>query len=163
MIQTETIEDAPILIPNKGHRNFTKTEEYIPKGTKIKGDVKIISGKRRGEDFDYRMFATDNNKLIYLDKIKPMENQKDTEVTLGADGATQGAVVTIPQKSGFNLDAITIGTMIVAAGGTYWYAKHKKFKTHHALMMTGVALVAGYFGGQAIQQVTGKNKVVIAK
>ena len=64
----EVIEDAPVLVPNKEHANFTRTEIVIPAGTKIEGEVKIIKGKRRGEPFTYRLFCTNDNQYIYLKK-----------------------------------------------------------------------------------------------
>ena len=54
----EIIEDAPILLPNKEHKNFTKSESILPKGTLVEGDFKNVSGLRRGNPFNYRVFTT---------------------------------------------------------------------------------------------------------
>ena len=63
MISTVTIEDAPVLIPNEDHQNFTQGKDVIKKNTQVSGDVQIVSGLRRGEPFTYRLFLTSNNKL----------------------------------------------------------------------------------------------------
>jgi hypothetical protein len=63
------IEDAKILIPNKDHFNFTESSRVIKANTILQGDAKYIRGKRRGEDFLYRLFATSDNKIIYLNKV----------------------------------------------------------------------------------------------
>ena len=65
-----TIEDAPILIPNKEHSNFTQSNAVIDKGTLIEGNELFINGKRRGEDFTYKLFRTKDNNLIHLKKIQ---------------------------------------------------------------------------------------------
>jgi len=73
------IEDATTLIPNKDHRNFTETGVLIPKGTEVEGEIKNISGLRRGKPFVYRLFLTNKKQFIFLNKIKP--NMEATEVT----------------------------------------------------------------------------------
>lgn len=160
MLQELTIlEDAPILIPNKSHKNFTQTEEYIPKGTKVNGQIVTIKGFRKGQSFDYKLFLTEN-KLIYLNKVQPM---KDVEVNLGADGIQEQTTVSIPQRNGLNLDPITIGSILVFAGAAYWYGNSKNFAMHHKLMLTGGAAIAGYFAGQLGDHLLGKNKVTVVK
>ncbi len=154
-----TLADAPILIPNQGHENFTQTDEYIPKGTEVEGEIKIVAGKRRGEPFKYKLFLTDK-KFIHLDKVQPMKN---VEVTLGAEGGKDSTMVAIPQRSGLNLDPITIATIAVVAGGTYWYGNSKGYSMKHKLVLSGVAIIAGYFAGQGVNQLIGKNKITVLK
>jgi hypothetical protein len=77
----EIIEDAPILLPNKEHKNFTKSESILPKGTLVEGDFKNVSGLRRGNPFNYRVFTTKEGDIIYSKYVKPMA----VEVTMGAD------------------------------------------------------------------------------
>ncbi len=160
MLELTTLADAPLLIPNPSHKNFTQTDEYIPKGTKVKGEIKTIKGLRRGQPFNYKLFLTDN-KFIHLNKVQP--NMKDVEVTLGADGIQDQTTVSIPQKKALNLDAITIGTMLVIAGGAYWYGNSKKYSMKHKLIISGLAAVAGYFAGQGVNKIIGKNKITVLK
>ena len=64
------VNDAPVLIPNKAHSNFTKSDEILKKGSIVKGDEIFINGKRRGEDFTYRLFRTTDGKLIYTKRYR---------------------------------------------------------------------------------------------
>ena len=62
-------EDTKTLIPNKEHKNFTETNTIIPKGTIVEGEMKSIQGKRKGEDFLYRVFFTNDGHIIFQNKI----------------------------------------------------------------------------------------------
>ena len=92
MINAVVIEEAHVLVPNKEHQNFTRTREILPVGEKIVGSFKSIKGKRRGEDFSYRVFITNNGEIIYSNKIK--EEMKPTAKgrcnTIAAVGAGLG-------------------------------------------------------------------------
>ena len=85
-----TLADAEVLIPNNDHKNFTFSGQIIKEGTNINGEEVYINGLRRGEPWVYRLFKTDNNQLIYLNKVKTMPT---TEVKLGADAGQTTTVV----------------------------------------------------------------------
>lgn len=148
-----TIEDAKVLIPNKEHKNFTTNNEIIEKGTELEGTSKKIFGLRRGKPFSYRIFETTDNKIIYLNKIKPMA----TEVTLGADsGQTATRINLLPQeKSSRNTFMYTIGGGIA---GFLW-AKYKKHDLKKSAMYIGVGAVLGY--GLSMLMDKGKNNITV--
>lgn len=145
MAELTVLSDAQVLMPNQSHQNFTQTEEIIPAGTKVKGSEKIIKGKRRGEPFEYKLFFTDTNKIIYLNKVKPMEN-KVTEVKLGADAT----VVKIPTANHFSKN--TLISVAVVGGGAFAFCKHKKYEMKKTAIITISAIIAGYFLGQYIDK-----------
>ncbi len=149
-----TIADTSVLTPNAEHKNFTATDEIIPAGTKVCGTMKVIKGKRRGEDFDYKIFVTDKNQFIYLNKIKPMET---TEVTLGADSASSATVVSIPNKG--KMTKTEIVTTIVGAAAGFAYCKYKKHDTKRTIIYAVVGAVAGFFAGKLIE----KHRAVVVK
>jgi len=154
MIQTVTIDTAPILIPNLEHKNFTESSFEIPKGTKISGDFKVINGLRRGKPFDYRVFVTNKNEIIYTKYIKPMAN---TEVTLGADAQVQATKVDIIPAENSRTMKNVIGS---ATGGIIGYAIAKKqgFNTTKTLLCAGVGAIAGYL---IIKQYTKKQGIIV--
>ena len=147
-MKVTVIEDAKVLIPNKEHLNFTEGNEVIKKGTEIEGNPKQIKGKRRGEDFVYKLFGTNDNKIIYLKKIKPMEK---TEVTLGADAQTSATIVDIPVGKKLFTKNATIYMLIGAAAG-FGFAKYKKYKTGKIVMSTSVGAVAGFALGTYVDK-----------
>lgn len=147
-MQVELIEDAPVLIPNKEHKNFTHSNTILAKGTTLDGNKIEVKGKRKGEDFTYRLFATDNKQLIYLNKTKP--TMKATEVTLGADGATP-TVVTMP-KAGELFTTHTVIGMLIGAGAAYMYAKKSKSDKTKTMLYVGGGAVAGFFAGRFIER-----------
>ncbi len=139
----EVIEDAPVLLPNANHLNFTTTKDVIKKGAIIGGKEQRITGKRRGEPFQYRLFITDKNQLIHLNKVKPMET---TEVTLGADAQVSPTEVIIPSKTNFSKHTI-IGSLL-GGGVGYWYAKKTKLDNNKMLVAVGAGVLIGFFAGR---------------
>lgn len=136
-----TNQDSKILIPNQEHKNFVETNSIIPKGTEISGDVKVIDGLRRGAPFTYRLFETNNNELLFLKNIEPMNTR---EITLGADGQTTPTVVDLLPAESFNRTK-KMGLVIGAVAG-FSYAKYKKHDMKKVAMYIGVGAVAGYLG-----------------
>ncbi len=63
-------ELAEILIPNKEHKSFSGSNMFIDQGTKLDGTPTVVNGQRRGKPFDYKLFKTDSDQYIYLNKIK---------------------------------------------------------------------------------------------
>lgn len=143
-MQVKLAEDARVLIPNSVHQNFTETEEIIHKDTILNGEPKVIRGLRRGEPFDYKLFLTENNKLIHLKKTRNMDA---TEVKLGADSSKTPTVVNLKQT--VLAKPAIIGAISGAVIG-FGYAKYKKHETKKIGIYTLVGAVAGYVIGRVI-------------
>ena len=154
MIKVVTIDTAPILIPNLEHKNFTESRFVIPKGEEISGEFKVINGLRRGKPFDYRVFVTKKEEIIYTKYIKPMAN---TEVTLGADAQVQATKLDIiPAEKSKTMKTLIGG----ATGGVLGYAIAKKqgLNTTKTLIYAGVGAIAGYF---IVKQYTKKQGIIV--
>ena len=91
-----TIENATILVPNNEHKNFTETNEVIPASKTLVGEFKLISGLRRGKPFDYRIFTTDEGKVIYANTVSPQPKEFTTEP---AKEPTAGKKLTISNRA----------------------------------------------------------------
>lgn len=139
MIKTTTIEDAVVLIPNKEHQNFTSTNEIIPKGSEIEGNAQIVKGLRRGEPQDYRLFVTNDNKIIFLNKTKIKTNMENREVTLGVGGEKSIVVNDSMPKLG---RPVVLGAIGGALAG-YGYCKYKghDMKKAQFILLSVVRLV----------------------
>jgi hypothetical protein len=142
------ISDAYILMPNKAHENFTKTDEVVKKDTVLNGRILNIDGKRKGEDFTYRLFQTEKGNLIFQNKTKPIMN---TEVSLGANGlkaaTPRKTEIKMPSKA---IDkAHIIGAVAGSVGGFFLAKKMKKTgRTPYYFAIGGAA--AGYVIGRLI-------------
>lgn len=147
------ISNASILIPNNDHKNFTDSGSVIEKGTIIDGQPKIIQGLRKGKPFAYRLFITNKEEIIHLNKIKPMDK---TEVYLGADSNTTPTVVRMPNESNFGMRPI-LGTVIGGIVG--YYVAKKKYPTK-LMMFTVLGAVAGFAAGKYLQ---GQGSVLFKK
>lgn len=154
-MEIELIEDANVLIPNKEHENFTRTEKLIAQGTILNGEPKTIRGKRRGEDFNYKLFLTEDKEFIHLNKTKPMTT---TEVTLGADATQTPTVVSIPSAKKI-FTPMVIGGTLIGAGAGYYYAKKKNADTKKRNMYIVVGAVLGFFGAKYFE----KRKGIVVK
>lgn len=139
MINTIVLEDAPILIGNKEHKNFTDSGVKLKKGTKLTGEFRSISGLRRGEPFVYKVFVTDKKQIIYSKFIK--NNMENTEVKLGADAQVTPTKVVMP-KDGNKVRNIQVGSVLAGAVVGFSFAKYKKYdmkKTVISMLVGGVA------------------------
>lgn len=118
-MQIIVIEDAKVLVPNKEHKNFTATDLIIPSGTELEGDKILVDGMRRGEPFQYKLFKTNDNRYIYLNKTQP--NMATTQVYLGADAQTSPTIVDVPQPK-----LLSTTNVVGAIAGYFvghWYSK----------------------------------------
>ena len=131
------IEDAKVLIPNVEHQNFTEGKDVIKKGTEINGSKKVIAGLRRGEPFEYRLFLTTDNKLIYINKIKNMETES------GIDATTVNLKQNLLAKPAI---LAAIGGAVIGFG----IAKYKKQDMKKALLYTLIGAAAGFIGGKLV-------------
>jgi hypothetical protein len=141
-MQARVNNDSKFLVANTDHKNFTETDEIIEEGSIINGNPKNIEGLRRGEPFTYRLFILDNDKILYLNNITPM-NQ--TEVTLGADSQQSATTVNLLPAETFNRTN-TMGIVIGGLAG-FAFAKYKKHDMKKVAMYIAVGAIAGYFGG----------------
>lgn len=129
-------KDAKVLVPNKEHKNFTETSEVIPAGTELEGDFKSIRGERRGEPFSFRVFITNDGRIIYSNNVKEM---KATEVMLGADSSATPTRVNFLPAETFKTSRVVVS---LAAGiGAYMYAKKKGKK---AVKWAVIGAAVGY-------------------
>lgn len=146
-MEVEVITDASILVPCEAHRNFRSTNEFIPKGTKLNGHPKIVKGLQRGKPFDYNLFYTDKDEIIYIKNIKPMQR---TEVTLGADSATSATKIDLPNQS--NLGKRPLIGAVIGAAAAYGFAKYRKVTTHKTMAIyVIIGCLVGFAAGKYIQ------------
>jgi hypothetical protein len=156
MITATIIESAPVLVPNVEHKNFTESRNEIPKGRTIEGDFKIISGLRRGQPFDYRVFVTKKNEIIYSKFVKPMAT---TEVTLGADAQVSATKVEmIPTERSTTIKNVVGG----ATGGIIGFAIAKKQGVNmtKTVIYASIGALAGYL---IARQYTKKSGIIVQK
>lgn len=150
----KVLENTKVLIPNPEHQNFTESDIVIPEGETVTGKIINIKGKRRGKDFIYRLFLTNQNKYIYLNKLRIM----NTEVTLGADAAqTETKINFIPAEATSRNKFIA--TVLGGVAG-FAYAKYKKHDMKQAAMYIGIGAVAGYIAGVILDK---KQQVIVKK
>lgn len=155
-MEVQVIRHATILIPNKEHENFTETENVIKAGTLLFGNPVTIKGKRRGEDFEYKLFKTNDNKFIHLNKINPM---RTTEVTLGADNKQSATLISIPSTKKLLTKNIIISTLVGAGTGYYYSAKIKSLDKKKVLMYSVGGAIAGFLFGKWLE----KQKGIVIK
>lgn len=160
MIPAKVTERAEILIPNKEHKSFTRTNTFIEPGTDVVGKATVITGLRKGQPFDYRLFEIKKNNFIYLNKtnLKPTE-MKSTEVKLGADAQRQPTIIN-EKPSGFSISnhpkAMGAAVGALAGGIIGWaYSHHLKHepKMKKEFAVKGAVLFAaiGFGVGAYIQ------------
>lgn len=147
--EVKVIANANVLKANKEHKNFTETKEVIPMGTTLYGKTIMVDGLRRGQPFKYRLFSTNNKKIIHLNKIEPM---KVVEVTLGADQSQTPTLVDMARPK-LNLTKWTIGGALAGAGAGYYYSAKMKNKTQtQVIIYSLLGLVAGFYVGKMIEK-----------
>ncbi len=147
----EIVQDAPILLPNPEHKNFTDSGNFIKEGTSVEGEFKNVSGLRRGSPFNYRIFTTKDGDIIYSKYVKPMA----VEVTTGADSQVSATKLEMVNSESKTTTRRVIGAVV---GGVVGYAISKrgtqKTFTHQLLYIGGGAFV-GYLIGNYMNRKTG--------
>jgi len=162
-----TVDDAPIYIFNEPHRNFVQTMYRVPKGSEIKGKALKIEGLRRGQPFTYRVFITNDKKIIFLNKTNIQMNPT-TDITLGADGSkvdpSQNNPSSVLAKTTINIPLgsatykNTLYASIIGAGAGFGFAKYKKFDQKKSIYYSIGGAIAGALIGLAIDK-----KVIVIK
>lgn len=138
--------DAKFLIANPDHKNFTETEDIAESGSILEGNNRNVAGLRRGKPFTYRVFVTNDNKILYQNNTTPM---RTTEVMLGADSGASTTVNLLPAET-FNR-VRTMGIVIGAVAG-FAYAKYKKHDMKKIAMFMVLGSLAGFAGGYLVDQ-----------
>ena len=138
--EVKVISDCKILIPNKEHKNFTETKEGFKTGDLLTGRFVNIEGNRRGEPFTYRLFITNDEKIIYKNSVKPM---KTTEVMLGADSAQTPTIINLTKAETFSKNK-TRGLLIGGAAGLIFSKYYKKHNLKKVVMWTVIGAGLGY-------------------
>lgn len=150
------IDNTKTLKQNAEHKNFTETNEVIPKGTTLDGRNLSVEGLRRGEPFTYKIFVTKEGKILYQKKVKPMAV---TEVTLGADAQVSPTIVNeITPKKNFTKTTIS-GSLVGAGLGWYFSKKMRNLEPRQVMIYALGGAVAGFLVGRAIEN----RKIKITK
>jgi hypothetical protein len=144
-MKATTTDNVAVLMPNVEHKNFTETTDVIEKGTILNGEFKNIEGLRRGQNFTYRMFVTDDNKILYSKSIQPMET---TEVYLGADQSVTATKVDLKPAETFS--KVKMIALISGGAAGYAYAKYQKQDNKKVAMYIAIGALLGYATGYYI-------------
>ncbi len=154
-MQVKTVCDAPVLKPNRDHKNFSTTDEIVPRGTVLEGIEKYTNGLRRGEPFTYKLFVTKDEKIIHLKNVEPMKN--NVEVLMNADGNPTGkAKVSLQDK---NSRTYKVSGAIIGAIAGFGVAELKKKPLKTAIIFAAVGAAVG-FGTATLLS---KNNIITAK
>jgi hypothetical protein len=146
-MKARVIKDTKYLIANKDHKNFTESNELVEQDTILKGEQRNIEGLRRGEPFTYRLFITNEGKILYLNNVEPM---KTVEVTLGADAQRTPTVVDLLPAESFS-KMKTAGLVIGGIAG-FAYAKYKKHDMKKVAMFIALGAAIGYGSGYVLDR-----------
>ena len=122
MIQAIIIQNTNFLIPNKEHKNFTDSSDYARVGEIVKGEFRNVNGLRKGKPFEYRLFFTNNGKILYANCVKA-ENVP-SEIISNADNLQTPTLVDLKPAEQFKYTA----HLIALGGGIagYYYGKKQK-------------------------------------
>jgi hypothetical protein len=141
-MKVRVIKDSKYLIANKDHKNFTEGSEVVEEDTILKGDARSIEGLRRGQPFTYRLFITENGKILYLNNIEPM---KTVEVTLGADEQRSATVVDFLPADQFS--KMKVAGIVIGGIAGFAYSKYKKHDLKRSAMFIALGAALGYGAG----------------
>lgn len=147
-MEVTVIRDSKYLIPNQEHQNFTESNDIVGEGNILKGNYANIEGLRRGEPFTYKLFITEDKRILYKNNVEPMEQ----EVTLGAEGDRTPTMVDLLPAETFN-KVKTMGLVVGAIAG-FAYAKYKK----HDMKRTTMFIFGGAVVGYASAYVVDRNR-----
>lgn len=153
-MKARVVKDTKYLVANKDHKNFTEGSELVEQDTILNGEVKAIQGLRRGEPFTYRLFITDNGKILYLNNIEPM---KTVEVTLGADEQKSATIVNFLPADNFS--KMKVAGLLIGGVAGFAYAKYKKHDLKKVAMFIALGAGLGYGAGYVID----RNRKVTVK
>ena len=137
----KVIRSNALLIPNKNHKNFTRSRETLQQGTIVKGFLIDIAGERRGKPFTY--------KLLRL--IEPKYKRQyifARAVELNTPIVSQPTVEKKLSKMTQNETNISIKNIVGATtGGVIGYAlakKQNKTSFKSILIYTSIGSILGF-------------------
>jgi len=136
-----TIDNAVVLVPNKEHKNFTESKDVIPVAKTLVGTFKKINGLRRGKPFEYRVFVTDENKIIYADKVTPQPKEIESNKV---------ATMSIGESKIGSSNALLYAGVGAALGYLLSRRQSKEINTQTFLYVIGGAVV-GYYAGKTFK------------
>ena len=153
-MKAKVLKDAVVLVPNSEHQNFTYSDETIEEGEIINGKIRLIDGKRKGDPFTYRLFITNDGKILFLNKVQPMET---TEVTLGADGDVTPTEINL--RTGEKAVKNNLTGLVVGGLAGFAYSKYKKHDLKKTFMFSALGMAVGY--GAAYFMDRSKEKIFV--
>lgn len=146
-MEVTVIRDSKYLIPNSTHQNFTESNDYVGEGVMLRGNFANIEGLRRGEPFTYKLFITEDKKILYQNSVEPM---KTIELTSGADSQRTPTLVNLTPAESFN-KVKTTGLVLGAVAG-FAYAKYKKHDIKKVAMFIFGGAVVGYAAAYVVDR-----------
>lgn len=146
-MEVTVTKDSKYLIPNATHQNFTESTEWVGEGVMLNGNFANIEGKRRGEPFTYKLFITEDKKILYQNSVEPM---KTIELTSGADSQRTPTFVNLTPAETFN-KVKTMGLVLGAVAG-FAYCKYKKCDTKKTVMYIFGGAVIGYTAAYVVDR-----------
>ena len=146
-MEVTVTKDSKYLIPNATHQNFTESTECVGEGVMLNGNFANIEGKRRGEPFTYKLFITEDKKILYQNSVEPM---KTIELTSGADSQLTPTLVNLTPAETFN-KVKTMGLVLGAVAG-FAYCKYKKCDTKKTVMYIFGGAVIGYTAAYVVDR-----------
>ena len=145
----KVIRSNALLIPNKNHKNFTRSRETLQQGTIVKGFLIDIAGERRGKPFTYKLLRLIepkyNRQYIFARAVElntPIVSQPTVEKKLSADGNSTFIKMTQNETN------ISIKNIVGATtGGVIGYAlakKQNKTSFKSILIYTSIGSILGF-------------------
>ena len=147
MKQGIIIQNCNFLIPNKEHQNFTESDLAARVGDTIRGEFKNVNGLRKGKPFEYRLFFTNDGKILYANCIRA-ENIS-SEIISNVDNLQAPLSVNIKPSEQFKYVAALVG-------GIAGYLYGKKQNADKNKLITYIAV--GSVGAYGIYYLIEKNK-----
>jgi hypothetical protein len=146
-MEVTVVKDSKYLIPNSEHQNFTESNDFVGEGVLLKGNYANIEGLRRGEPFTYKLFITEDKKILYQNSVEPM---KTIELTSGADSQRTPTLVNLTPAETFS-KVKTAGLVLGALTG-FAYCKYKKCDTKQTAMFIGLGAIVGYAAAYVVDR-----------
>ena len=147
-MEVKVVEKAEILIPNPPHKSFSGSNSFIPKDSILEGEATLVSGKRRGSPFKYRLFKTNDKKYIFLDKIKPIKITKEQNSNASGD---MGKAIIVNTSAGRTSGKVPLAFALIGGGAGYAYCKYKAHDSKNTWKYVLAGALLGYVAGRLLQ------------
>jgi hypothetical protein len=140
MKKVVAIKNGSFLTPNKEHKNFTDSGKNFRVGALMEGEFKNIQGKRRGEDFTYRLFFTNKGGVVYADCVTPLTATMEVISSAVGKNTEAKAIPTPPPTNVKEISTKSGNTGLIALGiGSvlgYIYSKGKNLSKEYTIIYT---------------------------